>query len=243
MCLDAGESTSFTSGQSWLDQTTNSYDVFLGATSGSSTDDPTFNGSAGGLSSSEYFSVDGADFFRYDTTNETWMQNTHKDNAAFTFLAVVYLASTSGNKAVWGTDGVSVANVGSRWWFGDGTSRQELTISKGSAALDVVADSGVGTAGWKVIAVSVDEAGGTGFFYLNGSYDQVSSSDTFTSTYATPSASSATYTAEIFGSGNGAGLMPSGSRIACFAAWSRALSKANLDAIYTTAGLKDRFGL
>lgn len=68
--LEAPDSASYSgSGQTWLNLITTpadgtsrgDWDLYLGATSSSSTDDPTFNGSAG--SSGAYFSMDGGDLF------------------------------------------------------------------------------------------------------------------------------------------------------------------------------------
>ena len=84
LVLDAGDVSSYSSGQSWLDLSGNGYDFYLGDTSSSESSDPTFNGTPGNLSTSEYFAFDGGDYFIYDSANETWMQNIHKDNAKFT---------------------------------------------------------------------------------------------------------------------------------------------------------------
>ena len=90
--LDAGDSNSYSgTGQSWLDTSGNEQDFFRGADGSASTDDPTFNGTAGGLSDTEYWSFDGGDFFRYDSAQETWMDNLHKNNARFAFMAWVFV--------------------------------------------------------------------------------------------------------------------------------------------------------
>jgi hypothetical protein len=47
LVLDAGEASSYTSGQSWLDLSGNGYDFFLGSTSGAAANDP-FGGPLGG---------------------------------------------------------------------------------------------------------------------------------------------------------------------------------------------------
>ena len=82
LCLDAGSASSYDgSSQKWLDLSGNGQDFFRGADGSATTDDPTFNGSAGGLSSSEYFSLDGGDFFRYDAANTAAMNGVHHNNA------------------------------------------------------------------------------------------------------------------------------------------------------------------
>src|SRR5688572_10725967 len=94
LCLDAGDNLSApAAATSWLDRSGNGYDFFRGTTSGADATDPTFNGTPGELSAAEYWSFDGGDFFRYDTTNETWMQNLHKNNALLSFFCWLYLPS------------------------------------------------------------------------------------------------------------------------------------------------------
>jgi len=87
LALDAGDTNSYSgSGQSWLDTSGNGYDFFRGITGGANSDDPTFNGTSGGISINEYWSFDGDDFFIYDSANETWMNNLHKNNAQWSWL-------------------------------------------------------------------------------------------------------------------------------------------------------------
>ena len=95
--LDAG-SADAGSGQSWLDVSGNGVDFFRGADGNSSTDDPAYNGTLGNLSSSEYYSYDGGDFFTYDSTNESWMQDMHKDNAEFSIAMWLYNKNQNGSR-------------------------------------------------------------------------------------------------------------------------------------------------
>ena len=107
LCLDAGDLASYPgSGQKWLDQAQR-YDFFLGATSGAAADDPTFNGVAGDLKDSTYWALDGTQFFRYDTTNETWMQNLHKNGATYTFVGWVWFGTLVSVVCIAGTIGDS----------------------------------------------------------------------------------------------------------------------------------------
>jgi len=94
LCLDAGEGDSYTSGQSWLDLAGSGYDFFLGQDGSSDSTDPTFNGVANTMTSSEYWSFDGGDYFTYDTTNETWMENLHKAGA----LLILVLCGIQGHQ-------------------------------------------------------------------------------------------------------------------------------------------------
>lgn len=106
LCLDAGDINSYPgSGTKWLDTSGNGYDFDFGDGSTSSTY-PTFNGSAGGLSASEYFSFDGDDYFSYDSANETWMNELHNAGVSVSLVAVIecanvgyYFCTTSGTGA------------------------------------------------------------------------------------------------------------------------------------------------
>ena len=228
LCLDAGDSASYTSGQKWLDTSGNGYDFFLGATSGVTTDDPTFNGAAGGLSPSEFWSFDGGDFFRYDTTNETWMENIHKDNAKYTFVAWLY-AVTGSNNIIIGNNG-GAAGSGTGFHFGTpSTNNVTMRVANavGTAALLKDSVATVTNAAWNFIAASVDEATATGYFQCNATQE------TFSSTYTTPTAGAASFTAEIGARGNGNSMMPSGARGALVAAWEGVtLTQAQINSIY-----------
>jgi hypothetical protein len=82
LCLDAGDSSSYDgSSQTWYDLSGNGFDWYCGATSGAEASDPTFNGSAGGKSPSEYWSFDGGDWFVMAVAEPSWINNLHKDNA------------------------------------------------------------------------------------------------------------------------------------------------------------------
>ena len=240
MVLDAGDVSSYSSGQSWLDRSGNGYDVFRGVDGGAATDDPTFNGTAGRLSSNEFWSFDGGDFFRYDSANETWMENLHKNNAAFTVVAWMYVGTNPfsgvcGNSSTVATmTGVTVLRSGKSF---------EVNKGGGGRALDVAADNLPPTDAWNFVGLSIDEAAGAGgsFFYLNGSYNQVSASDTFDGTYTSPSAAASSFIFEVSSVGNATSLMPSDGRLTEVAIWSAAKTKANLDDIF--AQTRGRFGV
>lgn len=240
-CLDAGSALSFTSGQKWLDLTGNGFDFFLGADGSSGSDDPTFTGTAGDLSSGEYFAFDGGDIFRYDAANETAFNDVHKDDATTTFLIAVYMPDPLAAGAFFGT-GFGAVDVGFVFTYNGAAIGYQVLNGSGSVALNTQFDDTPNAGGWNVVAVSVDEAGGAvSFGYLNGSYNQVSASDTFNAAYTSPSSSSATDTLEIGARGDGNQKLPNGARIGAAAMWSRALSKAELDDIYTP--LATRYGL
>lgn len=75
------------------------YDFNLGADSGSSTDDPTFTGSAG--DSGAYFLHDGGDFFRLAAANTAWLENLFKD-----------MSGTSSGTTGWFSAAIHVGTLG-----------------------------------------------------------------------------------------------------------------------------------
>lgn len=243
LCLDAGDSLSYVSGQKWLDRSGNGADFFLGADVNASTDDPTFTGIPGHTSPSAYFSFDGGDVFTYDTTNETWMQNLHKNNAIFTVVAFYYQDGAGDEMTFCG--GGAIADIGINFDTSAGSPRQPQ-LRVGPGVLAVVADTALGSGAWHMVGLSLNEATGAGggFFYSDGAYNQVSASDTFTSTYTSPSSSDMTHTFQVGASGNGPSVNPTtdGQRLSCIAIWEgTALSKANMDSIW--AAMRGRFGL
>jgi hypothetical protein len=205
LCLDAGDAASYTSGQSWLDRSGGGYDFFLGAGGSADGADPTFNGTPGGLSSSEYFSFDGGDNFTYDTTNETWMQNLHKDNAAFWMMAWVYFGGTQCGIMGTGADSTDIGvNV-----FTDGSRRLRLRVGRGgSNALAEQRSDSISDSTWVLTSVLVNEASSSVVLGVNDNFQS------FASAYSSPSASNAAHTMQLGATGNNTNRLKSGSRMA-----------------------------
>jgi len=229
LCYDfAAEDTYPGSGQSIFDLTTGDIDSYLGATGSADGDEPTFNGSAGGLSSSECLSVDGGDFTRLISANPTAIENLHKNNADFTIMAIWYHKTVGANNVgIFGSDGGSAAKIGIRWWFA-GAEKPRFTVSaSGSFAIDAEA---TGTAltnnAWHIMFLSYDEASSSGFQVVNES-----SVHTISAAYSTPSASAASHKAELFASGNAALKALTGTRMAGFALWTESLTDAECDSL------------
>jgi hypothetical protein len=238
LCLDAGDANSYTSGQSWLDTSGNGYDFFRGSSSSSQSSDPTFNGSVGAKTASEYWSFDGGDFFTYDTTNETWMQNLHKDNAVFTIVAWVYIANFNSDQPIWSTVRLA-SNIGSRLYINDTGNQPTWYVSNGTDDVALFsAGTNTFTAGrWNFVGLSLTEATGAdgALWNVNGT------AATDTSTYTSPSASSAGNTATL-GHNSSALFFESGTRLAQIAMWEgTALTAQNLADIFTVT--RGRFGV
>lgn len=235
LCLDAGDSVSYTSGQSWLDRSGNGYDFFRGATSSATIDDPTFNGTVGKLSSNEYWSVDGGDYFTYDSTNETWMENIHKDSALYTIALVFQLGDLSASQYLMGT-----ANNSSGIGFAlSATTAGTLTFSTVNASGGgfFTSNTSLSANTWYCYIISVDEAAGAGGSnkILNGT------ASTFDATYTSPSASAASGTMKICGRPAASFSMTNLGRMAQVAAWSRSLSQAEVLALYNC--IKTRYSV
>jgi hypothetical protein len=241
LCLDAADGNSLPAASTkWLDTSGNGYDFFLGTTGGADATDPTITGSQDGRSSGEYLSHDTADFMRYDTTNETWMQNLHKDNAIFTLVSWVYMPSFGGSFGVFGTRGAAAGNTGTSFTYA-GSALQIGIQNAGTSVLLNTRSGGASTNTWTFSAVSLNEATGA-----NGCIIQVNGSqELFTSTYASPAAGNASFTAEISARGNGNSPLSNisnGARMAAFMAWEgTALTSAQLNALFTAT--RGRFGV
>lgn len=241
IALDAALITSYPgSGQTWADVSGQGNSVTRGANSSAASDDPTFNGSAGALTSNEYWSFDGGDFFRLSTANPTAINNLHKDNALWTAVAVVWISSLADFQGVFGTDGNSANNRGLSWRINTTNGQQIVRVRNGTGAnalsIGSSAPTHVPTGQWVFIGVSVDEASDTSIFFMNGA------STTTSGSYTSPSSSDATYTFEIGAFGNTVQKILSGGRIPIFALLTGvAFSSANFSSLF--ANLRGRFGI
>jgi hypothetical protein len=238
LCLDAGDANSYVSGQSWLDVSGNGYDFFRGITSGSETQDPTFNGLPGGQSVGEYWSFDGGDRFTYDTTLETWMNALHKDAAVFSFVFWIYVKDPGANLAsLFGTFRISVGTGVVAYYSVTSPTRLTLSVENAGAtvytltpAVDLVKDA------WNFVSVSINETANTHAVNINGT------AASGTATYSSPAAGDSANVMNI-GSNNGSNnMLPSGSRLASTAMWQgTALSAANLASLFTAT--RGKFGI
>lgn len=237
LCLDAGDSNSYSSGTKWLDVSGNGYDFNFGAAGAA----PTFNGTAGYMDASCYFGMDGGDYFTYDTTNEPWMNNLHKDNATWTMYAWVWFGSLGGvQQGIFGTDALALGNVGVHsgafttnnyaTFVRNGSGTTALNINPGAAAACTAG-------GWAFYSISVNEATGAG-----GALTQVNDVNSGTSsTYSSPSAAAATATMQIGAIGSNSTIISASSRIGSFTMYSTAHTSSNqLDVFNATRG---RYGV
>lgn len=118
--LDATIAASYTTGQTWSNLVPNpadssaqtAYDFYLGAGSGSSTDDPTFTGTPG--TTSAYFALDGGDFFTLKSgANTTFINTWHKSaGAAFWVACAFRIANAAGNQIICATSTDTGPSIG-----------------------------------------------------------------------------------------------------------------------------------
>lgn len=243
LCLDAGDALSYTSGQSWLDRSGGGYDFFLGATSGSEASDPTFNGVAGAASSAEYFSFDGGDFFTYDTSNETWMEELHKDSAFVAMASWFYLpASTAQTFWIFSNEDTSSTPYHPRFIFGVATFSNRLRVIQmgDSGAPPTQAETTTPTNSlnhleWVFGGFTLDEAASSIVFQINGT--QYTNSYSFT---APSNNSGGGY--RIGSMGDAVAPALAGTRLAQLAIWQGTVpTTTQLDAYFQAT--RGRFGV
>jgi len=243
LCLDAGDPASYTSGQKWLDTSGNGYDFMLGSETGSPStgDEPTFNGSVGGKSASEYWGFDGGDFFRYDSANEAWSEPFHKNGGLGTLVGMMYYPSSpSGTIKIMGdalnSNNDAGFNVSTE--AADDYMRYVVLLGTGGPnGLYAPSTTALDRGAWNFWGLSFKEDGGASgsFWNVNGTVD------TFNGNITTPSAAAAGAILEIGAAGEGSEPLSNGSRLGVIAGFSTNLSQANVELIRTN--IVGRYGL
>lgn len=238
LCLDAGDATSYTSGQTWTDRSGNGNSFFRGTTSASQATDPTFNGVAGGASSSEYWSFDGGDYFR-ETAGHTFANGWHKNNAALTLVGYLYPVGSAAQQFIFSDDVFTGSSAAGINFYQDAEDQLHLFVANdsGSTVLNVETPGPFNLNAWNFFAAALDESVGTNGGTLQINADQHS----FTSTYSSPSASDPDDPLTIGAAGSAEVPMASGSRLNSLAAWNRRLSTTELNDLYNAT--KSKFGL
>lgn len=240
---DAGDANSAPNGATqWLDTSGGGNDFHRGTTTGGQTTDPTFNGTPGGLSSAEYWSFDGGDFFTYEATPPAAVQF-QKNGATFTLGCWIYRGTgTVGQRLLAGR---GTTSAGYAWNVRPGgTDSPQWYVYDNSLATEVIAaaDNGVPVGQWSFMGLSVNENGGAvSFHYLNGNYNPVGGHNTWDSAYPSPG------TADLvdlrIGAYDGTTQpLVNGTRLAQFFIYAgTALTKSDFDSIYNAT--QGRFGL
>lgn len=228
LCLDAGDSDSYDPSiqvDKWLDVSGKGYDFYRGSSSVGDAKEPTFNGTAGGLSAAEFWSFDGGDCFNYDSANETWMENQHKANAQFSWFFWIYFAALAVDQRIVATFSSFTTGIGVNFWIRGSDQLLDFRCQNNAASVDgELSDLGaLSTSVWYGIGFSVDDVNDT-FNWVQIPPNQSYVESGFD--YSSPSSSSAEHVMCIgaHGSTGSGSFLSNGSRMVGAVAWSRALS-------------------
>lgn len=235
LCLDAGDLASYPgSGQTWFDRAQGN-DFFLGATSGAEASDPTFNGTAGNLKDTTYWSFDGGDYFTSDAANPAWMNDIHKAGAKFTAVFWSWPGSLGVKTGWFGGEADDKNEIGVNF-YRDATSRLRYDVANASATLALQFQSTIllPSAGvWHFLAISHNDTGGAA-----GSFVQINTAtETFDGALASPNSAAATQLFQIGAVGLNVLPLENTSRFGMVAMWNRNLSAQEVMSIYQYPGV------
>lgn len=236
LCLDAGDNASYDgSSQTWVDLSGGSYSFYRGSGSGSDASDPTFSGVSGGRSSSDYFSLDGGDYFTLNQANPSWVDAMHKTGATFTIAQWVRVGTlgasnfygfmgdgTSGGATTGFVFGINATGIGG----GNGAVDAQINASSVSV-WSKYSTAAVTANAWNFVAVSLDMSAGTVILQANGTQESTSG-QTFS---GTPSSGSASATMQIGATGSGT-FPDNAERYGQVAILSSALTATQLSALF-----------
>lgn len=236
ICLDAGDSLSYNTAvapERWWNRATpaNEDSFYRGATSGAEASDPTFNGTAGNRSSNEYFSFDGADYFKLSNTQPSWVDNMHKDNAKCSIACWFWQPNTSSNKCLLSSS--SAANTGMLFITQGVDASGSVTLhTYNGVAIPITMQlpTPIQNSRWHFLAASLDEAGGAGASVVKANDAELA----FNGVATSPSAAAAAELLTIGALQSGIGQQfPATTRLANMMVWEgRALNVAELRAIH-----------
>lgn len=229
-CFDFGSADCYPgSGQVIYDLTANDIDFHVGTTSGVTTTDPAFNGTAGTLSSAEFFLFDGGDVLQAQS-QPAFIQAYHKNNALVTICAVMRKGGASTTDRGAGTMGGGSGATGFMWLPANADETMNWGVKNGTSNVISASSSDTVSASPNdiFVATAVNEADGSGGLSFHMVED---TEEAFDSTYSSPSTGSAGETLNIGGNGGGADPVGADTRIYGIAFWSAALTAANVDAI------------
>lgn len=232
LCLDAGDIASYPgSGTKWLDTSGGGYDF--------DNNGATFNGTAGAQASNNYFSGDGGDYFSYDSSIESWMQDMGKEGQTVSVLIVAHIASDD-DTVFFSTRGSSSTGYGLQATYNDSNNAVSLTIRRASGIFfgDLMTGSLSGTLPRTVVTGWSGTIGNAAasLRHLNGtstSQTQVSSAGV---------SNNPSENMKIMARGDGGDIAPNGTRMYALAIWhGTALTAANFEAIW--ASIRGKYGL
>lgn len=215
--VDAGDLASYPgSGTQWIDTSGNGNHFDF-------VSDPAFSGTAGGLSESEYFVLDGNDYFSL-VAGPTFDDGWAKDNGVFTFGTVSYpvsaLSVTCGNANASAQDGVLGRIESSSGPF----QGYYTTSNTTNAAITSVANTTINTP--TLCIFGLDEATNAGRLKVNHS-----AAESFVTTSTTCTDNTENFSIGAWGNGNQ--IDAADTRYYMAFAWSRLLSAAEMNAFAT----------
>lgn len=238
LMLDPADAASYSSGQTWSDISGQGNDFYCGATSGSSTDDPTYVGTSGDLAGSTYWSFDSGDFFTLASgSNPTFLRDMHKAAAKGTVASWVWPASFASNQGIIGTSAANTANHGFEIRIPTNGQPNLVTRAGGTVPINKSTATALTAAAWNFVGMSFDEAGGAAAsaWVINGK------AEAFNGAATSPSSTNASYPVQIGASGNGATAMVATGRIGLVAVWDVPIGAASLCAFFDET--RTRYGL
>ncbi len=239
LCLDAGDASSYTSGQTWTDVSANGFDFYRGSDATTETTDPTFNGVAGGRSSKENFTFDGGDrFVQTAGSAPAWVNNMHKDNALFTVLTWANLTGT-GPEGLLGTSTLSNPPGFNISRSTPGALLVGAYDAGGATIRTFATDDLIEANKWQFLGITLNEPGGAGNSYANIGESFKTANGAYTAPAATDAPGKLTLGVKSI-----AGTHPlnAGSKIAAMMIWEgTCLTQTQIRSIYHRT--RTRFGV
>lgn len=195
VALDAGAASSYSSGQTWTDLA-GLANFYRGGGSSAEGVDPTFSGTPGAVTASEYWSFDGGDYFSLAGSNPAIFNSMNKNNANFTILFIAQLPDAGTDQILFATNSNSTNTIGIIFKKRvDGRLGCFVTTGSGTCFY-FNSDDAIPTTPF-ILSISIDEPGAYGFYRMNSAAFPVASAETFDATYSSPSTGNATLAARI----------------------------------------------
>ena len=248
--LDTGDGASWNSNENiWRNLVTSpadassrsAYDFYLGSSSSSESSDPTFSGVPGGRSANEYFSFDGGDYLTLAGANTAFVNSLHKSGAEFTIVLVMRLGAY-GSWGLFGSTAPSGGNYTGIICENNNTTNGSIFFQVYNSGAGVLSGGAASTSSVKLtkgiysfVAITFKDSTSSLGIYVNGSQE------TFSKQYSSPATTSAVNTLQLMAFGGNGVPATSGSRLAIFQLYNRALTKTELDQSF--AAIRSRFGI
>jgi len=240
LCLDGGDMLSYPgSGQTWADRSGTGSDFVVGASASVEGTDPAFTGGAGDLTADTHWQFESGDRFAWPSAPAAWMSSLHKDNAAYTVLALVNINGAPSLPAVLFGTGDVVNNLTGMLFSVSSARKLHLVVFNGSSTVRLVETDAALTAGWHLLAVAVDEAS-TGRFWVDGAPAPSGGVDDWSASYPGPSAGGCAG-ARIGTDVGGYYAMPTGTLLGGVAVIDRPVTPLEMGVIWQLA--RQRLGL